>query len=234
MSDERDMSEERAWLYQERARVTIANFQKRNITAQYLPNRHEALSTLLGMIPEGATVACGDSVTLDQVGIVDELRKRNQNTVLNPMERNADGSAAVSGEARQKMWRASFSSDVFLTGTNAVSLDGKLVNIDALGNRVAPMIFGPDKVIVVASANKIMKDAEAALERIHQVAAPMNAKRHFLKHHNEAYGNLPCARTGVCIDCSSDYRICRNTVIIEGSLRKNRMHVLLVGEELGI
>ena len=236
MSDETDMSEERNWLYQERARVTIANLQKRNITAQYVSTRQEALSTILGMIPEGATVACGDSVTLDQVGVIAELVKRNQNTVLNPMGRNADGSATVSGEQRLKMQREAFSSDVFLTGTNAITLDGKLVNTDALGNRVAPMIFGPTKVIVVVGANKIVKDGNEAIERIRQVAAPMNAKRHYLKHHMEAFGNLPCARTGVCVDCNNDSRICRNTVIIEGSFgqRKERLNVVLVGEALGI
>lgn len=236
MSDETDISEEKMWRYQELARLTVSNLQRRNLTAQYVANRQEALATILGMIPEGANVVCGDSVTLDQVGIVNELRKRSQNTVLNPMERNADGSAMVTGEERLRMQRAAFSSNVFLTGTNAVTLDGKLVNTDALGNRVAPMIFGPDKVIVVVGVNKIVKDVNEALERIRRIAAPINAKRHAVKHHMEAFGNLPCARTGTCADCNSDSRICRNTVIIEGTFgrRKERMNVVLVGEELGI
>jgi hypothetical protein len=236
MLDEQDVSEEKRWLYQERARMAVANLQKRNTNAQYVSNRQEALSIVMEMIPKGVTVACGDSVTLEQVGVIYELRKRNQNNILNPMERDANGASLVNGEERLRMQRAAFSSDIFLTGTNAVTLDGKLVSTDALGNRVAPMIFGPDKVIVVAGANKIVKDVNEAIERIHRVAAPMNAKRHAIKHHMEAFGNLPCAKTGICVDCNSDSRICRNTVIIEGSFgrRKERINVVLVGEELGI
>ena len=236
MLDERDIREERHWLYQEQARVAVANLQKRNMNAQYVPNRQKALSTVIEMIPVGVTVCCGDSVTLEQVGVVSELRKRNQNNVLNPMERNADGSPVITGEERLKIQRAAFSSEVFLTGTNAVTLDGKLVNTDAMGNRVAPMIFGPSKVIVIAGTNKIVKNTSEAIERIHQVAAPINAKRHAIKHNMEAFGNLPCAKTGFCTDCNSDSRICRYTVIIEGSLgrQKDRINVVLVGEELGI
>ena len=98
------------------------------------------------------------------------------------------------------------------------------------------MIFGPRKVILVIGANKIVKDVDEALERIHQVAAPMNAKRHALKHHSPDFGDLPCARTGRCIDCNHDWRICRYTVIIEGTMieEKGKINVVLVGEELGI
>ncbi|MBI2850533.1 MAG: lactate utilization protein [Chloroflexi bacterium] len=236
MPDERDIGEERQWLYQERATLAVASLQKRNTNARYVTNRQEALSVVMAMIPEGVTVVCGDSVTLEQVGIVAELRKRNKNIVLDPMERAADGSLVVAGAERLRMQRAAFSSEVFLAGANAVTLDGKLVNTDALGNRVAPMIFGPDKVIVVAGANKIVKDVSEAIERIHRIAAPMNARRHGIKHHMEAFGNLPCARTGICVDCNNDSRICRYTVIIDGSLgrRKDRINVVLVGEELGI
>ena len=236
MSDEQDVTEEKAWLYGEHARVAVANLQKRHMNAQYVVDRREALATVMAMIPSGVTVACGDSITLEQVGVVAELRKRNQNRVLNPMERDANGTSVVSGEERRKMQRETFSSDVFMAGTNAVTLDGKLVNTDALGNRVAPMIFGPDKVIIVVGTNKLVKDVSEAMERIHRIAAPMNAKRHGTKHHMEAFGNLPCARTGICVDCNSDSRICRYTVIIEGSLiqRKDRINVVLVGEELGI
>ena len=98
------------------------------------------------------------------------------------------------------------------------------------------MIFGPDKVIVVAGVNKIVKDVNEALERIHNVAAPMNAKRHYLKHHRPEFGDLPCVRTGRCVDCNHGWRICRYTVIIEGAMirEKGRINVVLIGEELGI
>ena len=237
MPNEQDISEEKAWINQERAMVAVANLQKRNTNAQYVANRQDALTAVMAMIPKEVTVACGDSITVEQVGIVHELRKRNQNKIIVPMERNIDGGYMVkTSEEWLSMVRASFSAGVFLTGTNAVTLDGKLVNTDASGNRVAPMIFGPDKVIVVVGVNKLVKDVNAAFERIHGIAAPINAKRHAVKHHVEAYGNLPCARTGICADCNSDSRICRYTVINEGNLgiRKNRINVVLVGEELGI
>jgi len=236
MVNEQDITEERLWLYEEHAKQAVENLQKRNTSAQYVSNRRDALSTVMEMIPEGVTVACGDSVTMEQVRIIPELRKRNKNNILDPMERDSNGVWVVNGEERLRMQRAAFSAEVFLTGTNAVTLDGKLVNTDFLGNRVAPMIFGPDKVIVVVGANKIVKDVNEAIERIHRVAAPINAKRHVVKHHGEAFGNLPCVRTGICIDCNNDSRICRYTVIIEGSMmqRKERINVVLIGEELGI
>jgi len=236
MLDERDISLERKWLYEERAKMVVANLQKRNINAQYDSSRQEALSVVLGMIPEGVTVARGDSVTLDQVGVTSELRKRKQNKFIDPFVTKPDGSWLLEREELLRLMREAFSCGVFITGTNAITLDGKLVNIDGLGNRVAAMVFGPEKVIVVVGVNKIVKDVNEALERIHEVAAPINAKRHYLKHHEEELGDLPCVRTGKCVDCNHDWRICRYTVIIEGSMieDKGRINVVLVGEELGI
>jgi hypothetical protein len=189
------------------------------------------------MIPAGLTIARGDSVTLEQIGIIPELIKRNQNEIINPVEKDAEGFYIF--PERKDRWqiaRKTFSTDIFLTGSNAITRDGKLVNIDGWGNRVAPMIFGPEKVIVVAGVNKIVIDINEALERIHRLAAPMNAKRHYLKHHYPEMGELPCARTGSCVDCNHDYRICRYTVIIEGVMiqDKGRISVVLVGEELGL
>jgi len=209
--DESDISEQRKWFYQERARVVMANLQKRSMNAQYVPSRQEALSAVLEMVPEGATVSRGDSVTLDQVEVMAELRKRNQNKIIWPQERDGHGLLLVKDlEERMRMQREVFTSDVFLTGTNAVTLDGKLVNTDGLGNRVTPMIFGPKKVIIVAGVNKIVKDVNEALVRIHEVCAPLNARRHFEKHHRPWFGDLPCVRTGRCVDydCDHERRIC--------------------------
>ncbi|MFC1982380.1 lactate utilization protein [Chloroflexota bacterium] len=236
MTDEADMSAERKWFYEERARVVVTSLQKKNINAQYVPTRAEALSAVLEMIPDGATVVRGDSVSVDQVGIIPELKKRNQNKVINPYEWDADGFFAAETKERRRMQREAFSCDVFLAGTNAVTLDGKLVNTDGLGNRISAMIFGPGKVILVIGVNKIVKDVDEALERIREICAPMNARRHFLKHHFSELGDLPCVRTGKCVDCNHDWRICHYTVIIEGTMvrEKGRINVVLVGEELGI
>ena len=237
MIDETDISQEKEWFYEERARTVIKNLQKGNISGQYVPSREEALTAILGMIPSGAVVARADSISLDQVGIIPELIKHNQNRLIDPLERDTDGFYIIAEkEQRWRIAREVFSADIFLVGTNAITLDGKLVNIDGWGNRISAMIFGPEKVIVVVGVNKIVKDVNEALERIHQFAAPINAKRHYLKHHREEFSDLPCVRTGRCIDCNHTARICRYTVIIEGvaSGEKGRINVVLVGEELGI
>ena len=237
MIDETDISQEKAWFYEQRARTVIKNLQKGNVNGQYVPNRQEALTAIMEMIPSGAVVARGDSISLDQVGIIPELIKRNQSRLIDPLERDADGFYIIA--EREQRWRIArevFSADIFLVGTNAITLDGKLVNVDGWGNRVSALIFGPEKVIVVVGVNKIVKDVNEALERIHHFTAPMNAKRHYLKHHREEFGDLPCVRTGRCVDCSHGSRICRYTVIIEGTgvWEKGRINVVLVGEELGI
>ncbi len=237
MPDELDLSQETNWFYEERARSAVSAFQKRHVNAQFVQNKVEALSLLLSMIPESARVSFGDSISLDQIGVANELRKRSGTVVLAPLDRDQDGSLLVNGKECLDMMRQAFFSDVYLTGMNAVTLDGKLVGTDALGNRLAPVIFGPKKVIVVAGANKIVRDLDEAFARIHHIAAPINAKRHALKHHNEDYGNLPCARTGICVDCNSESRLCKATVIIEGTangLPKDRLNVVLIGEALGI
>ena len=237
MVDETDISQEKGWFYEERARTVIKNLQKGNISGQYVPNRQEALTLILEMIPPGVVVARGDSVSLVQVGIIPELIKHNQNRIIDPLERDTDGFYIIAErEQRRRIAREVFSADIFLVGTNAITLDGKLVNVDGWGNRVSAMIFGPEKVIVVVGVNKIVKDVNEALERIHYFAAPMNAKRHYLKYHREEFGNLPCVRTGSCVDCNHPWRICRYTVIIKGQQEweKGRINVVIVGEELGI
>lgn len=237
MVKETDMSKERKWFYQERAKIVVTTLQKKNINAQYVSTQQEALPIILAMIDKGVTVARGDSVTIDQVGIIPELRKRNQNKIIYPLETDDNGLHIIPEiEERKRIVRETFSADIFLVGTNAVTLDGKIVNVDGWGNRVSAMIFGPEKVVIVAGVNKIVKDVDEALERIHNVAAPMNARRHYLKHHRQEFGDLPCVRTGSCVDCNHNWRICHYTVIIEGTTirEKDRINVVLVGEDLGI
>ena len=237
MIDETDISTEKNWLYAERARIAVANLQRMGVNAQYVPTREEALSAVMEMIPEGVTVARGDSMSVDQVGVIPALRERNKNRLIDPFERDAEGHLTpIVKRDRPKMTREAFFADVFITGTNAVTLDGKMVSTDGVGNRVSATIFGPAKVILVVGANKIVKDLAEALERIHQVCTPLNAKRHILKHHRAEFNELPCVRTGKCTDCSHEWRMCRYTVIIEGSQanERGRINVVLVGEELGI
>ncbi len=122
--DETDISQERKWFGEERAKIVTTNLQKRKMNALYVSGRQEALSIVLEMIPEGAVVGRGDSISVDQVGIIPELRKRNQNKIIDPFERDAEGTFLVDREQMQKMQREVLLSDVFLTGTNAVTIDG--------------------------------------------------------------------------------------------------------------
>ena len=153
MVDVPDTSPERQWLNEERARTVISNLRKRNINAQYVSSREEALSVILEMIPPGAIVARGDSISFDQVGVIPELKKRNQNKLINPFEWDTDGFFVAEEGEMQRMQQEALSADIFLTGTNAVTLDGKLVNTDGSGNRVSATIFGPKKVIIIAGVN---------------------------------------------------------------------------------
>jgi hypothetical protein len=236
MVDETDLSQEKKWFYEVRAREVIKNLLKRNMNGQYTASRHEALAAVMEMIPPGATIARGDSISVEQVGVIEELIKRDQNKLIDPLKRDENGSFVYNSDDRYRLEREAFFADAYITGTNAITLDGKLVSIDGMGNRVSPMIFGPKKVIIVVSANKIVSGVDEALARIHGVAAPLNAMRHYLKHNIAKFGDLPCVKTGRCVDCSHAARICRYTVIVEGSdlVHKGRINVVLVGEELGI
>jgi hypothetical protein len=236
MMDETDISQEKKWFNEVRAHTLVKNLQKRNMNGQYAASRHEALAAVMEMIPLGATVARGDSISVDQVGVFEELKKRNQNKLIEPIKRDENGSFIYSSDERYQMERQAFFTDIFITGTNAITLDGKLVNIDGMGNRVSAMVFGPRKVIVVVGINKLVTGVDEALARIREVAAPLNVIRHCQKHNLPHLADLPCFKTGRCVDCSHAARLCRYTVIIEGSdtLQKGRINVVLVGEELGL
>jgi len=236
MIDETDINLERQLFYRERAEAVIKNLQKRHINGQYAATSSEALKAVMDMIPPGAVVVRGDSMSVDQIGVLDEIEKRGQNTLVDIFKRNQDGEMVFGPEDRYRMEREAFTADIFITGSNAITLDGKIVNVDGMGNRVAAMIFGPRKVILVVGVNKVVKNEDEARQRIRDIAAPLNAIRHYQKHKRVELGALACVRTGLCVDCSHENRICRYTVIIEGAdiVHKGRINVVLVGEELGI
>ncbi len=178
------------------------------------------------MIPEGSIVGFGDSLTLRQIGIVDALAKGDY-TFLDPWRPGIDVEESI------RLKKRALTSDVFVTGTNALTLDGKIVNVDGHGNRVAAMLFGPDKVVIVVGVNKIVDSLEEALKKIRNKIAPANVKRH-----QEFDPMPPCGATGVCSDCSSPWRICNKTVIIEREYDNNKyrsvINVVIVDEELGL
>jgi len=235
MADDINTTREMEWLSETRAQIAAKNLKKKHINALYVPTRTEALSAILRMVPDGATVVRGDSITLEQIGVMSALIKRGQNRIVDPFEKDTSGRFLHKPEQAINMYRKAFTADVFLAGTNAVTLDGKLVNTDGTGNRVAPMIFGPKKVILAAGVNKIVNDADEARKRIRDVCAPLDVKRYILKHGQTEYDVLPCAKTGLCTDCKNDLRFCCYTVIIEAAAitEHYRINVVLIGEELG-
>lgn len=207
-------------------RDLIRKLGKNNILALYVKDKKEALETVMAKIPERSVVGFGDSITLRQIGVVAALENGNY-TFLNPWK------PGISVEENIGLKKRALTSDVFVTGTNAITLDGKIVNVDGHGNRTAPMLFGPDKVIIVIGKNKIVGDFDEALQRISNKAAPLNVKRH-----PDFKPAPPCAETGVCSDCSSPWRICNKTVIIERQYNNSRysplIEVIIAGEELGL
>ncbi len=235
MTDEKDMQaawaainrEESAgletWFYETLARKAIDSLTRNRMQGVYVPNRAEAKAKVMSLIPEGASVSFSDSVTLYQTDIIPTLRKGGYN-LIDGWEKGIDIKEAFDRRRRALLC------DVYVSGTNALTLDGKLVNVDGLGNRVGALIFGPKKVIVVAGINKLVTDVEEALERVRKFACPMNAKRHGYQS--------PCTITGICADCRGKWRICNKTAIIEGeSLRffpEPRTMVVIVGERLGL
>lgn len=203
---------------------TLKNLVANNFEAKLADNSNTVKKIVLNSISKNAIVGVGDSSTVRQIGIVEELEKRGIR-VLNPFSREftIDPAKTI---VRDDISRQIFSCDVLVSGTNAVTMDGKLVNIDAVGNRVASMIFGPKKVFITIGRNKIVKDVEDALYRIKNIIAPFHAKTKRFA--------TPCAQTGKCSDCCAPKRICSVISIIEKRPWRTEVSVILVNEDLGL
>lgn len=204
--------------YEKRGKILVQNLKNRHFDADYCADKESALTKVLELIPENATVSWGGSMTAEQIGIFDAVR----NGSYKPIDRFA----CKTLEEKEAKTREGMFSDVFLTGANALSLDGQMVNIDGTGNRVAAMIYGPKSVIVVAGMNKVMDTLEDAVTRARTVAAPMNKQRFA----NET----PCAVTGACGDCKAEGCICNQIVITRHCRPVGRIKFVLVGEDLGM
>jgi len=196
----------------------VKALEKNNFQAHYVANRAAATEKVFSLIPAGCTIGVGGSWTLKELNIPEQLEKKGHEV----FDHNKPG---LTMDESMALRRKELSCDVFITGTNAVTLDGQLVNTDGSGNRVAAMSFGPKKVVVVVGVNKIVSDLDAAMERIELFAAPINNKR--LDRPN------PCTVTGVCMDCQGPARICNITTILHKKPPTMEFHVVIVGEELG-
>lgn len=196
----------------------INAFTKNNMTLMFVKDKEELYTYLKNILVDSKTVAVGGSMTLDKLGVIDLIRESDVQFI----DRYEKG---ISPEELKQRFRAGFSADLFLTSTNALTVDGCLYNIDGTGNRVAPMIYGPDEVIVIAGLNKICESEEAAIERIRNIAAPANAIR--------LNRQTPCAIKGRCQDCLSADRICCSYVKLAYQRVPNRIKVIIIEDHLG-
>ncbi len=204
--------------YQKLANTVLKAFEKRFMEGHYCETIEEAKELALSFVTEGSKVSFGGSVTLEETGVLAELRAREDITLY-------DRATATTPEENKQIMHDALSCDYYFMSSNAITLDGQLVNIDGSGNRVACLAHGPKNVVIVAGVNKVVKDVDAAIDRVQNIASPPNAIRLGL--------NLPCAKYGRCVECLDQACMCCQTVITRKSRIPGRIKVILVGEELG-
>ena len=209
---------ERNWYWLTRMKRVKKALERNGMKAVIARSGEEARKKALRLIPKGAAIGLGGSRTIQEIGLLDDLRQGSYRL----HDQYAPG---LNTENSREVRKAGTNARYFVSSSNAVTDDGKLVNIDGAGNRLAGFCYGPERVILLVGRNKIVSDVVAAIDRVRNVAAPMNAKRLGLE--------TPCATTGECSDCSSPQRICNLTLIIEKQKPKGRITVILVNEDLG-
>ena len=196
----------------------VEALKKNNFAASYAKNRQEAVEKVIELIDPAAIVGLGGSWTVKELGI-DALLAERGHKVLDHGRTNLTPDESMEIRRQQQVC------DVFISGTNALTMDGQLVNVDGTGNRVSAMIFGPKKVIIVIGINKVVDDCDSAIRRIELQAAPINNKR--LARPN------PCTVSGECMNCQGPTRICNVTTILHKRPLGTDIYVVIVGEELG-
>jgi len=209
------------WSFETKCKKAVQSLAENGFTAVYCPKKGDAFNYIIKEANEAETIGTGNSLSLADINILEKLEAMGKKLFT-----TIHGKPDITADERLTMMRKQLTCDLFLTGTNALVMSGSLVNIDATGNRVASMIFGPKKVIVVAGRNKLVNGLDEAVNRIKTYAAPPNAKR--LNY------NTPCAKTGFCTNCNSPQRICNIITIIERKPRLTDVRVLVVNEDMGL
>ena len=207
------------WSWEQKCQKAVEALGTNGFTALYCPTAEEALKAILELGVEAQSVGFGGSMTIADLGVQAQFEEMGKE-ILNHSR------ADLSREQKMEVMRRQLTCDLFLCSTNALTLNGELINIDATGNRVAAMFFGPQRVVVVAGRNKLVDGTvDEAIQRVKQWATPPNAKR--------LNFNTPCAKTGFCSNCNSPDRLCRITTVIDRKPRFTDLRVLVVNEELG-
>lgn len=202
---------------EEKINKTIRSLSKRRIEARYFSSKAELVSCVKENIFSGMTVGVGDSATLEGLGIYSLLRASD----VHFLDKYED----LSPEEKKEIYINNFGADLFFSGINALSTDGKIYNLDGNGSRVAPIIYGPSKVILICGTNKIVASEEDAFSRVRNIAAPIDAKR--------LEKNTPCVHSGKCMDCKVEERICNYFTIIQGQFDTERIKVFIIEGDYG-
>ncbi len=212
------MTENRKKRYDKAGPLLVKAFQQRHFDSAYVSTKEEAKTLLLSMIDTEHTVAFGGSQTLGELGLIPALKEKGVPLL--------DRETAKTPEERKNIMKQAVLSHTFLMSSNGISADGQLVNLDGNGNRLAPLLYGPDRVIVCAGMNKVAPTLDDAITRVRNIAAPENAQRFGL--------DTPCQTTGQCKNCLQKDCICAQMVITRLCRPEKRIFVLLIGEDLGM
>ncbi len=212
------MDSTKEWWIEEKSRKTIEKLVAHDFRAIFVKTKEEGIQEIWKQITPGQKIGVGGSVTVRGLGILEKLEREGY-TIYDHWK------AGLSKEKSFEIRKSQTTSDLFLSSVNAITVNGELVNIDGIGNRVNAINFGPGKVVLVAGYNKIVDDIQDGIKRAKNVAAPLNAKRLNI--------DVPCAKLGRCVDCNSPNRICRVLVIHERKPALTDILIVLVGEELG-
>lgn len=206
------------WVNEQKILRTIEALNKNSMNGYLVNTNEELIEKIKELVKEDATVSCGGSMSLFETGVIDHLRSGRYNF----LDRYKEG---LNREEVTKIFKESFFADAYFASSNAVTEDGKLYNVDGNGNRVAAMLFGPEKVILIVGVNKIVKNIDEAVIRNREVSAPANAKRL-----NKV---TPCTKVGHCMNCKGSDKICREFTVISSQGNKDRMHVIFMNDDIG-
>ena len=206
------------WVNEKKILRTIDSLERNNMNGYLVTSKEELINKIQELVESNSKVSCGGSMTLFESGIIEHLRSGRYEF----LDRYTEG--ITPGEL-QEIFRQAFYCDAYFVSTNAITEDGQIYNVDGNGNRVAAMLFGPSKVIVIVGVNKIVPTIEEAIKRSSQLAAPSNAKR--------LNKSTPCTKVGYCMNCNSEERICNEYTVIKRQADKDRIHVIFMNEILG-
>lgn len=212
------MNENIKWVNEKKIEKTINNLKKNNINGYYVKDNDELINLIKDIAKEGEVVSVGGSMSLFESKVI-ELLRSGRYEFLDRYKEN------LTQEDIKEIYRKSFFADTYFASANAITEDGEIFNVDGNGNRVAAILYGPDKVVLIVGVNKIVKNIEQAVARNRAISGPANAKRLNL--------STPCVKTGQCMECNIEDRICCEYTVIKRQRNPKRMHVIFINDTLG-